>query len=561
MANRKISELAPLAVDLTGDEILPVVQDGVTKRPTINQTLTIPGTGGRLDRNLKDKAGDVVSVKDFGAVGDGVTDDTAAFNSACDYVGGLGGGTVEVPIGNYKISNTNASANNWDNHRCIWLRYDNIRLVGKGRGSKLTLAAGANAHAVKIGQRVDGTVTVHGCEVRNLEIDGNRANQTPPSESVDHWNGVDVATGCIGAVLSDLYVHDCQYYGIGVERGGYKDCIVQNILIEDTGADGIDWKDDDQNSTGNVLRGITVRRFGLVGTLSLPQAGVDMRTGVDASDIVVEDFGTAQGLIGIRFQQGANAASSTTMPLQPSSLSGFSVRAATKTGTTGVRTIAPSARVSNGWASNCDNGLELSYREPQVENVTLYDNTADMRLRDSGGTAVSNGMFVGVTCRGVAAAGTGVVVDTGCIGNTFTNCTVRGHALGYDLRAGSSSTKILGGSAAANTTAVTDAATSTTIRDVEGCRTQQTVTVTNVDIASTGTKTITFNHTLAFTPDPSDIELTLIRNTNVGDWSWGFLWITATTSTTVTAQLRVLTASATVGAVVTARANMVIKKG
>src|SRR5579859_3966708 len=42
-----------------------------------------------------------VSVRDFGAVGDGVALDTAAIQKALDNVAGGGGGTVRVPAGNY----------------------------------------------------------------------------------------------------------------------------------------------------------------------------------------------------------------------------------------------------------------------------------------------------------------------------------------------------------------------------------------------------------------------------------------------------------------------------
>lgn len=44
-----------------------------------------------------------VSVKDFGAQGDGVTDDTETIQSAIDYVSFYGGGVVDIPIGVYIV--------------------------------------------------------------------------------------------------------------------------------------------------------------------------------------------------------------------------------------------------------------------------------------------------------------------------------------------------------------------------------------------------------------------------------------------------------------------------
>jgi hypothetical protein len=44
---------------------------------------------------------DVYSVKDFGARGDGTTDDTAAFQKALDAAGKAGGGVVYAPVGRY----------------------------------------------------------------------------------------------------------------------------------------------------------------------------------------------------------------------------------------------------------------------------------------------------------------------------------------------------------------------------------------------------------------------------------------------------------------------------
>jgi polygalacturonase len=60
------------------------------------------GTGAQ-DRNVQQKLQESVSVKDFGAVGDGVADDTAAIQAAIDAVSG---GTVFFPFGTYYITGT-----------------------------------------------------------------------------------------------------------------------------------------------------------------------------------------------------------------------------------------------------------------------------------------------------------------------------------------------------------------------------------------------------------------------------------------------------------------------
>jgi len=62
------------------------------------------------------------SVTGFGAVGDGRTDCTAAFNAAVEAAGRAGGGAVYIPSGEYLLTNI------------VWVHHSNVVLRGAGRG-------------------------------------------------------------------------------------------------------------------------------------------------------------------------------------------------------------------------------------------------------------------------------------------------------------------------------------------------------------------------------------------------------------------------------------------
>lgn len=90
------------------DELI-VQQSGLPRRATANEllngTATVTATGTTAGRTLKDRLADVVNVKDFGAVGDGVTDDTAAIQAAIDnVVARAAGGRIVIPSGTYKVN-------------------------------------------------------------------------------------------------------------------------------------------------------------------------------------------------------------------------------------------------------------------------------------------------------------------------------------------------------------------------------------------------------------------------------------------------------------------------
>ncbi len=78
---------APNATERIGSELVTFLQAGT----------------GAVTRTAQAKMRDVVSVKDFGAVGDGVTDDTAAIQAALDSLPSAGG-EVYVPTGQYRVT-------------------------------------------------------------------------------------------------------------------------------------------------------------------------------------------------------------------------------------------------------------------------------------------------------------------------------------------------------------------------------------------------------------------------------------------------------------------------
>jgi len=87
---------------------------------------------------IQDKGGQVVDVKAFGAVGDGKTNDTAAFNAALASLATAGGGRYLVPKGTYLISaSTNPAITSHVS--------SNVHLVGVGRGVSILKVAGMPA--------------------------------------------------------------------------------------------------------------------------------------------------------------------------------------------------------------------------------------------------------------------------------------------------------------------------------------------------------------------------------------------------------------------------------
>ena len=125
--------------------------------PSTSVTHTATGTGA-VQRTQSEINKDTISVKDFGAVGDGVTDDTVAIQAAIDYAKTLdGGGEVYLPAGDYSVSSLDMS-----NATSVWTK--SVILKGEGRFATTISANTASAIVVDM-------IGSNYYEISNLTID------------------------------------------------------------------------------------------------------------------------------------------------------------------------------------------------------------------------------------------------------------------------------------------------------------------------------------------------------------------------------------------------------
>lgn len=96
----------------------------------------------------------ILNTKDFGAVGDGVTDDTAAIQATIDAAAAAGGGEVVLAAGTYIVSGGEEPSDG-----CLMLK-SNVTLSGAGMGETvIKLADGSDTKVTGIVRSAYGEET------------------------------------------------------------------------------------------------------------------------------------------------------------------------------------------------------------------------------------------------------------------------------------------------------------------------------------------------------------------------------------------------------------------
>lgn len=100
---------------------------------------TVTPVNSLTARSLPERFADWYNVKDYGAIGDGSTDDTVAIQAAITACGAADGGTVLLPPGNYKVTAT------------IFMPLGGVHLRGSSTMTIITFAPTANDVCLHVG--------------------------------------------------------------------------------------------------------------------------------------------------------------------------------------------------------------------------------------------------------------------------------------------------------------------------------------------------------------------------------------------------------------------------
>jgi hypothetical protein len=237
-----VGDLIAVVTVTTGEVIINVnpATQGVTNRELRNafvaagyDTAGQDTTEAMLSVAVAGMLGQVLDVRAFGAVGDGVTDDTAAIQRAIDAAEAVGGGIVLIPEGLFSAE--------------LVLLRDNVVVCGVGPSSIVR----QRTYTASVANPAFIIDTVQGAGVCRMTLRGRVGTQ-------HDLTGAPVVDGMQAA----------EYAGLILVRGA-TDTLIENVRCE-TFVNGIVvWQSEASViSSHTTIRGLTVEDIGLAGVLT-----------------------------------------------------------------------------------------------------------------------------------------------------------------------------------------------------------------------------------------------------------------------------------------------------
>lgn len=243
------------------NDVVKETIDPITSGGLANLMFLQSGTGA-VTRTVQTKLRDFVSVKDFGATGDGIADDTAEIQAAI-----TAHRLVYFPPGTYKVTDrllvTTASTVLWLGPDCtistdawtypgsqspfgnsIHITAANCAVIGSGPSSVIQNTGGSDANGI-------GFLHIGGGYVGNLTLDGAKSGVTAILDDT-FQSGISIVNTTTGStpdttsdtVIENVWIKNWCQYGINVYGDLAQNIRISNCLVEDNGKAG------DANSVG-----------------------------------------------------------------------------------------------------------------------------------------------------------------------------------------------------------------------------------------------------------------------------------------------------------------------
>ncbi len=440
-----------IAVDTTNDELRydgdGSTVGGIALARKDGTNISVTSTGSTTERSLADRFAEFANVKDFGALGDGSTDDTTAIQAAHDYVAELGGGTVWFPDGTYV-------------HGLITQK---SLVVFEGEGWSTCLKAKTNLNGPLIKSYNFDTLTgggawlvsagvQHGLGLRNLRIDGNKANQSSftgaglvcyfakrifvdnvvihDAKSVGWYSeGGDVAsqtdyTDLPESQIEGLWVRNCGSHGF--QFRGPHDAHIEGLCANANGGDGVRFERSVGvysgaadigfiHSYANTARGVFIDQYSQIrGRQIISESNYQ-------EGIVIDGWFNQISMLQLYTNCRTSGSYSGTLTGSNNTITGLQVKDAGES--VGGFQITGTNNVVSGIVMNGENstgvGLDLNGARNRVEgHIEEYDGTAAIGLR-TGNTAAVTDSYINLTiwdCKtlwsnGASAANNKVIIN------------------------------------------------------------------------------------------------------------------------------------------------------
>jgi len=175
------------------------------------------------------------------------TDSTATAINAAIVASQTSGKAVLLPAGTITL----------DDEILIPASSSDLKIIGAaGIGTLLSLDNSVNKSVIRVANSTTNIV------IENLEINGNRTNQSSSSSTLHRFNGIKVEYAASNLTIRDCIIRDCQNNGISLDdttsSGSYTGIKIENVKILRTANNSIFVGNDDGNTRDVFMRNIEV---------------------------------------------------------------------------------------------------------------------------------------------------------------------------------------------------------------------------------------------------------------------------------------------------------------